>query len=278
MSDTAAGLLQIVVLVAALAACYRPLGDHIARAVTSTRHLRVERGIYRLVGVDGDGEQSWAAYLRGVLAFSAVSVLLLYGFQRVQNHLWLSLGLWRAAVLIELHETSRKGKRRADKSSLALLDIKQAVDASAPWAPNSDPGLSPAARVLSGAQRLAPALGTRMLAASMLDRSVFIRELLPQDLKVELDQIAATEARGVAYYLGRVVGRAHRRQLDRDSTRRWSAEMASHRTKNIDAPSWLWQALIQLVALHEHGYLEHCRRYALAADRTAEPGLPEIAA
>jgi uncharacterized protein (DUF2252 family) len=110
-----------------------------------------------------------------------------------------------------------------------------------------------------------------MVAATMLDRSVYIRELLPQDLKVELDRIDAADARAVAYYLGMVVGRAHRRQLDIDQTRRWSAEMASHRTKNIDAPSWLWQALIELVAVHEHGYLEHCRRFALAADRIAEP-------
>ena len=110
-----------------------------------------------------------------------------------------------------------------------------------------------------------------MVAATMLGRSVYIRELLPQDLKVELDQITADEGRAVAYYLGMVVGRAHRRQLDVDQTRAWWTEMASHRTKNIDAPGWLWQALVELVAVHEHGYLEHCRRFALAADRVAEP-------
>jgi potassium-transporting ATPase potassium-binding subunit len=92
MSDTVAGLLQAGLLVALLAACYRPMGDYLARVFTSPRHLRVERVLYRLAGVDGDAEQSWPAYLRGVLAFSAVSVLFLYGFQRLQNHLWLSLG------------------------------------------------------------------------------------------------------------------------------------------------------------------------------------------
>jgi potassium-transporting ATPase potassium-binding subunit len=92
MSDTTAGLLQAGVLVAALAACYLPMGNYLARVFTSSQHLRAERGIYRLVGVDGDSEQSWAGYLRGVLAFSAVGVLFLYGFQRVQNQLWLSLG------------------------------------------------------------------------------------------------------------------------------------------------------------------------------------------
>ena len=53
---------------------YRPLGDHIHRTVTGTRHLRVERVMYRAIGVDPDGEQSWPAYARAVLAFSAVSV------------------------------------------------------------------------------------------------------------------------------------------------------------------------------------------------------------
>ena len=183
-----------------------------------------------------------------------------------------SLGLWRAAALIELRDLSKKGKKR---SSLALLDIKQAVAASAPWAPGVDSTMPPGLRVLEGARRLAPALGERMLAATLLGRSVFVRELLPQDLKVELDRIEADEARAVAYYLGKVVGRAHRRQLDRDATRTWAAEMASHRTKNIDAPNWLWQALIKLVALHEHAYLEHCRRYALQADRAAQPASPE---
>ena len=139
------------------------------------------------------------------------------------------------------------------------------------WASGADTGLTPGQRVLTGAKHVAPALGDRMVSATMLDRSVYIRELLPQDLKVELDQITAEEGRAVAYYLGMVVGRAHRRQLDPDQTRLWAAEMHSHRTKNLDAPSWLWQALVELVAVHEQGYLEHCRRFALAADRASEP-------
>ena len=183
-----------------------------------------------------------------------------------------SLGLWRAAALIELHEKSKKGKPR---SSLALLDIKQAIEPSAPWAPGANTGMAPGERVLNGASRLAPALGQRMLAATILGRSVFVRELLPQDLKIELDRVEAADARAVAYYLGMVVGRAHRRQLDPQATRAWATEMATHRTKNLDAPNWLWQALIKLVALHEHAYLEHCRRYALVADRAAEPGSPQ---
>ena len=183
-----------------------------------------------------------------------------------------SLGLWRVALLLELRDSSKKGKHA---TTMALLDIKQAIEPSAPWAPGANPGLAPAQRVLTGARRLAPALGARMVATSLLERSVFIRELLPQDLKVELDQLDAVEVRAVAYYLGMVVGRAHRRQLDAVSTAAWATEMASHRTKNLDAPNWLWQALVQLVALHEYAYLEHCRRYALAADRVAQPSSAE---
>ena len=183
-----------------------------------------------------------------------------------------SLGLWRVALLVELRDRSKKGK---DGTSLALLDIKQAIEPSAPWGGDGNPGFEPAERVLTGARKLAPALGARMLATRVLDRSVFVRELLPQDLKVELDELETDEARAVAFYLGKVVGRAHRRQMDAAATASWTKEMASHRTKNLDAPSWLWQALTQLVAQHEFAYLEHCRRYALAADRLARPQAAE---
>lgn len=87
-----AGVLFIASLILALALVYRPGGDYLYRVLTPTRHSRVERGIYRLVGVDADGEQTWGVYARSVLAFSAVSVLLLYALQRLQDHLFLSLG------------------------------------------------------------------------------------------------------------------------------------------------------------------------------------------
>ncbi|HVQ90026.1 MAG TPA: potassium-transporting ATPase subunit KdpA [Mycobacteriales bacterium] len=106
MNTTMAGVIFVVSLVAALALCYRPLGDYMARVYTSDKHLRVERGIYRLTGVDPDREQTWGVYARSVLAFSAVSVLFLYLFQRVQAHLPLNLGFagvrtdiaWNTAV------------------------------------------------------------------------------------------------------------------------------------------------------------------------------------
>ncbi len=106
MSETVAGVLFIASLILALTLAHRPLGDYLVGVLTPARHSRVERGIYRLVGVDPQGEQSWGVYARSVLAFSVVSVLLLYALQRLQDHLWLSLGLppvspdqaWNTAV------------------------------------------------------------------------------------------------------------------------------------------------------------------------------------
>ncbi|WP_031080597.1 potassium-transporting ATPase subunit KdpA [Streptomyces sp. NRRL WC-3549] len=92
MSPVLAGALQLLALVAALALAYRPLGDHMARVYSSTKHLRVERWIYRAVGADPATEMRWPAYLRAVLAFSAVGVLFLYLLQRIQGVLPGSLG------------------------------------------------------------------------------------------------------------------------------------------------------------------------------------------
>ena len=88
MSDSWAGIVFLLLLIAALALVHKPLGDYMARVLTGTKHLRVERVMYRASGVDPDAEQTWGRYLRSVLAFSAVSVVFLYGFLRVQQHFW----------------------------------------------------------------------------------------------------------------------------------------------------------------------------------------------
>ncbi|MBM9509090.1 potassium-transporting ATPase subunit KdpA [Actinacidiphila acididurans] len=93
MNGTLAGWLQIIALVGALALTYRPLGDYMARILNPGKHLAVERGIYKLGGVDAEADQRWPVYLRSVLAFSVVSVLFLYAFQRLQNHLLLAIGM-----------------------------------------------------------------------------------------------------------------------------------------------------------------------------------------
>ncbi|MBY8871658.1 potassium-transporting ATPase subunit KdpA [Micromonospora sp. PLK6-60] len=106
MTTTTAGVLFVLSLVVVLVAVYRPFGDYLYRVVSDTQSTRVERGIYRLAGVNPAVGQSWGVYARAVLAFSAVSILFLYAFQRLQNHLWLSLGFdpvvphgaWNTAV------------------------------------------------------------------------------------------------------------------------------------------------------------------------------------
>ncbi|MCX4741112.1 potassium-transporting ATPase subunit KdpA [Streptomyces antibioticus] len=92
MGPITAGVLQLVALTGALALVHIPLGNHMARVYSSRRHLRIEKWIYQGIGADPDTEMTWTAYLRGVLAFSAVGVLFLYGLQRLQGVLPGSLG------------------------------------------------------------------------------------------------------------------------------------------------------------------------------------------
>ena len=84
---------QLATIAALVALVYRPLGDYMARVFTSTRDLRIERGFYRLIGVNPKAEQSWGVYLRSILAFSALGILLVYALQRTQQLLPYALGL-----------------------------------------------------------------------------------------------------------------------------------------------------------------------------------------
>ncbi|HUQ58200.1 potassium-transporting ATPase subunit KdpA [Lentzea sp.] len=92
MSPLTAGLLQVGVLVAALAVAYRPLGDHIAKVFQAKGHLRVERAVYRLAGINPDAEQKWSTYAYGVLGFSFVGIVFLYVLQRLQSLLPFDFG------------------------------------------------------------------------------------------------------------------------------------------------------------------------------------------
>ena len=104
-----------------------------------------------------------------------------------------------------------------------------------------------------------------MRSGELLNKSVFVRELLPQDLKLDIEQFSRDEAQKVAGYLGKVVGRAHARQMDDTTRKLWSRTLGQNRSKSLDAPSWLWTSIVDLMAIHERAYLEHCRRYATAA-------------
>jgi potassium-transporting ATPase potassium-binding subunit len=81
----------IALLVLALVAVHVPLGDYMYRVYTSPRDWRVEKVVYRVIGADPEAEQTWPAYARSLLAFSAVSVLFLFFFELLQDKLPLHL-------------------------------------------------------------------------------------------------------------------------------------------------------------------------------------------
>ncbi|WKN48975.1 potassium-transporting ATPase subunit KdpA [Nocardioides sp. Arc9.136] len=87
MSDTVAGLLQVAALVLLLALVHVPLGDYMARVFTSSKHLRAERALYRLTGVDPQADQTAKSYAVSVVGFSLVSLVVLMGILLGQAYL-----------------------------------------------------------------------------------------------------------------------------------------------------------------------------------------------
>jgi uncharacterized protein (DUF2252 family) len=166
-----------------------------------------------------------------------------------------SLGRLRVAVLVAIG----KGKNQRH----CLMDVKEAIAAAAPHSSTATFPSDNGERVVSGARHLSPFLGGRMLSANVLGKSVFIRELLPQDLKLEIERLSRDEAVGVAEFLAHVVGRAHARQMEASDRGQWLAILRRNRSKSLNAPSWLWNSIVDLVATHEAAYLEHCRRFAM---------------
>jgi uncharacterized protein (DUF2252 family) len=174
-----------------------------------------------------------------------------------------SLGRLRFAVLLSV------GKNHAKKGGFCLIDIKEAVKAAAPRHAKATIPRDNAVRVVEGARHLSPALGERMLATRLLERGVVMRELMPQDLKLEIDAISREEAIKAARYLAMVVGRAHARQMKPAERAKWRGELRRSRSANLDAPGWLWSSVVELVASHEAAYLEHCRKYVTVPDLAA---------
>ena len=169
-----------------------------------------------------------------------------------------SLGRLRFAVLLNIST----GKSKEDE--FCLIDIKQANPAAAPRARDVDMPKDNAKRVVEGAKHLSPALGDRMMAAKLLGRSVVLRELMPQDLKLEIDRLSREEAVNSARYLAEVVGKAHARQMDAATRKEFANTFKLRRSAQLDAPSWLWSSVVELASAHEAAYLEHCRQFALA--------------
>jgi K+-transporting ATPase ATPase A chain len=90
---TAAGWLQLLLLIALLAVSTPILGSYLAKVYGGGRapgdrvFNPVERVIYRVCGIDPKREQRWTVYAYSLLAFSLVSVLVLYVQLRLQGHL-----------------------------------------------------------------------------------------------------------------------------------------------------------------------------------------------
>ena len=113
-----------------------------------------------------------------------------------------SLGRLRYAVLISVADGE------PDSNNLCLIDIKEGVLAAAPRAKDAKMPRDNAERVVAGGRALSPNLGERMMAARLFDKSVTERELMPQDLKIEIAQLSREQATAIAGYLAGVVGRA----------------------------------------------------------------------
>lgn len=92
---TANGWLLILVYCVTILLLMRPLGGFIHRVMRGERHFLspllgpVERGFYRLAGVDPRQEQTWGSYALAMLLFNLAGFLLLYALLRTQQ--WLPL-------------------------------------------------------------------------------------------------------------------------------------------------------------------------------------------
>jgi len=97
---SANGWLQFAIYSLILLATVRPVGIYLARVLEGERTwldpiLRpIERFLYKLCGVNAESEMNWREYAFAVLGFSAVSMLMTYAIERLQNHLpWNPQGL-----------------------------------------------------------------------------------------------------------------------------------------------------------------------------------------
>ncbi|TDN57748.1 DUF2252 family protein [Paraburkholderia sp. BL10I2N1] len=167
-----------------------------------------------------------------------------------------SLGRLRYAVLVDI------GHACADGGAPCLVDIKEAIAVSAPRYPRVRMPRDNAQRVVEGARHLSPFLGDRMNAARLDGRAVVLRELLPQDLKLDAEKLGEADAVKAAHFLALVVGRAHASQMDGATRKSWLAELRRSRERSRDTPSWLWLSVVELISIHEAAYLEHCRGFA----------------
>jgi hypothetical protein len=75
--------------------------------------------------------------------------------------------------------------------------------------------------------------------AQMLDRSVVLRELMPKELKLDIDRLSREEAVNSTRYLAEIVGNAPAQQMDAATRKEFSARFRVPKSAPLDAPSWL---------------------------------------
>lgn len=162
-----------------------------------------------------------------------------------------SLGKIRYAALVHI-----SGER---KDKLSLIDIKEAVPSAAPSSCGDAMPSHLAEKVVAGAKALSPNLGDRMAAGDLFGKPVVVRELKPEDLKLDIEQFTRKEAISSARFLSSVVGRAHGRQMSIVDRKAWMQELSSRHPPDLAAPTWLWNTILMLLVRHEEAYLKHCR-------------------
>ncbi len=172
-----------------------------------------------------------------------------------------SLGCFRVALLARVGPVHGK---RVNDEYLRLIDVKEALPASTIRHVDATTPKEDAERVVLGARALVPTLGERMMSTTILGKGVVVRELMPQEQKVSLDVMKKGEAAPIAHHLGSVLGRAHARQLGPEQAAEWGRTLRPKSTPANRVPEWLWEPLIQLVAVHEASYLRHCADFAEA--------------
>lgn len=166
-----------------------------------------------------------------------------------------SLGRLRFAALLDVDQQVSAGE------DMCLMDVKEAH---ASCVPTNEGGRVPAdhgLRVVTAARALSPALGERMRCAHMLGTPVFVRELMPQDMKLDVKRLNPEQAKRMALHLGCVVGRAHARQLSQGERRAWQRELLRSQKKASHAPAWLWQGTMAALSDLDASYIEHCRMF-----------------
>jgi K+-transporting ATPase ATPase A chain len=84
---TLAGWLQIILVFTIVIAAAWPLGLGMARLYGRTESTALERGLYRIAGVDAGKEQSWATYTLAMLSINLIGFVVLYLMQRLQYYL-----------------------------------------------------------------------------------------------------------------------------------------------------------------------------------------------